>query len=98
MGSSPVPGDENGGRRCNLLLNKIWNLLPPFLSNEPGTVSSVYTVPYISLSSNPSGIISQFEYALRPPSYQYCGEYDTSLLVMHVNAQGTVHNAVHSVS
>jgi hypothetical protein len=32
-----LPGslDIKGGRRCNLLLNKRWNLLPPFLSNEP---------------------------------------------------------------
>jgi hypothetical protein len=36
-----VPGSLNkkGGRRCNLLLNKRWNLLPSFLSNEPGTCS-----------------------------------------------------------
>jgi hypothetical protein len=36
----PVPGSLNKkeGRRCNLLLNKRWNLLPSFLSNEPGTV------------------------------------------------------------
>jgi hypothetical protein len=26
-----------GGRRCHLLLNKRWRLLPSFLSNEPGT-------------------------------------------------------------
>jgi hypothetical protein len=29
--------NKKGGRRCNLLLNKRWNLLPSFLSNEPGT-------------------------------------------------------------
>jgi hypothetical protein len=36
----PVPGslDKKGERRCHLLLNKRWNLLPHFLSNEPGTV------------------------------------------------------------
>jgi hypothetical protein len=28
---------KKGGRRCNLLRNKKWNLLSPFLSNEPGT-------------------------------------------------------------
>jgi hypothetical protein len=28
--------DIKGGRRCHLLLNKRWNLLPSFLSNEPG--------------------------------------------------------------
>jgi hypothetical protein len=33
-----VPGslDKKGGRRCHLLLNKRWNLLPSFLFNEPG--------------------------------------------------------------
>jgi hypothetical protein len=32
-----VPGalDTKGGRRCHLLLNKRWHLLPSFLSNEP---------------------------------------------------------------
>jgi hypothetical protein len=41
-----VPGslDQKGGRRCNLLLNKRWNLLPLFLFNEPGTVYTTYTV------------------------------------------------------
>jgi hypothetical protein len=31
-----VPGslDKKGGRRCQLLLNKRWLLLPPLLANE----------------------------------------------------------------
>jgi hypothetical protein len=29
--------DKQGGRRCHLLLMKRWHLLPPFVSNEPGT-------------------------------------------------------------
>jgi hypothetical protein len=35
-----VPGllDKKGGRRCHLLLNKRCYRLPPFLSNETGTV------------------------------------------------------------
>jgi hypothetical protein len=35
----PVPGslDKKGGRRCQLLLNKRWHLLPPFSFNEPGS-------------------------------------------------------------
>jgi hypothetical protein len=35
----PVPGslDIKGGKRCNLLLYKRWNLIPSFLSNKPGT-------------------------------------------------------------
>jgi hypothetical protein len=28
---------QKDGRRGNLSLNERWNLLPPFLSNEPGT-------------------------------------------------------------
>jgi hypothetical protein len=34
-----MPGllDNKSGRRCYLLLNKRWLLLPSFLSNEPGT-------------------------------------------------------------
>jgi hypothetical protein len=42
--SNPVPGSLNieGGREFHLLLKQKmelrWNLLPPFLSNEPGTV------------------------------------------------------------
>jgi hypothetical protein len=37
---SEVPGklDIKGEIRCDLLLNKRWNLLPPFLYNEPGKV------------------------------------------------------------
>jgi hypothetical protein len=36
-GFSLVPGllDKKGGRKCNLLLNKRWNLLTPYLVNEP---------------------------------------------------------------
>jgi hypothetical protein len=35
----PVPGslDKNEGRRFHLLLSKRLHLLPPFMSNEPGT-------------------------------------------------------------
>jgi hypothetical protein len=38
-GGYPVPGslDKKGGRRCHLLHNKRWHLLPLLLSNEPGT-------------------------------------------------------------
>jgi hypothetical protein len=38
----PVPGSLNkkGGRRFHLLISKRLHLLPPFLSNEPGTVFS----------------------------------------------------------
>jgi hypothetical protein len=31
-----------GGRRSLLLFGKKWHLLPPFLTIEPGTVSTVY--------------------------------------------------------
>jgi hypothetical protein len=33
----PVPLDKKGGRRFHLLLHKRWHLLPPFVTNEPGT-------------------------------------------------------------
>jgi hypothetical protein len=35
----PVPGllNTKEGRMFHLLLSKRWHLLPPFLSNEPGT-------------------------------------------------------------
>jgi hypothetical protein len=38
-----VPGslETKGGRRCHLSLNKRWNLLLAFLSNEPGTGGSI---------------------------------------------------------
>jgi hypothetical protein len=46
----PVPGslDEKGGRKFYFLFNKIWQLLPTFLSNEPNAeaTTSVLLMPY----------------------------------------------------
>jgi hypothetical protein len=37
IGHFRVPSIKKGGRRFHLLLSKRWHLLPPFMSNEPGT-------------------------------------------------------------
>jgi hypothetical protein len=44
--------DKKGGRRCNLLLNKRWNLLPPFLSYESDTRLCLLNKSQIYLGEN----------------------------------------------
>jgi diketogulonate reductase-like aldo/keto reductase len=73
-------GTHTYSNRCNLLLNTRWNLLPPFMSNEP---RPIYYIPFAkSLVKESTGI--NIEHRVWKRKIQKVLEYRIQKKVLHV--------------
>jgi hypothetical protein len=95
-----VPGslDKKGGRRCNLLLNKRWNPLPPFLFNKPGTAGKISIFLAILLRCCGSRY-GQFDAAQGlSDSYPINNNYKTNKNIIHTTHFGLKFLGMHRLA